>query len=218
VLVRKNQPSSWADRGGGVFLDVPLEARIHFARKRGQALPTLPLDNPGRRPQAPRAVIKPRRAHCLLGWRVEDFGGREFRIICASARGHPCEFHLDVTRCCQAVARNYEGKIRRPRRTVGQARRLCYPCGFERFFGCDHKFVDTCRVSGDVIGSGGGGIAGHAVPSYASIIWIRFLGRRRSRVALSAFAPHGGTGWLPERMEAGFFTHSVSRRKSGRVS
>ena len=29
------------------------------------------------------------------------------------------------------------------RRTVGQARRLCSPCGFERLFGCNHKIVDS---------------------------------------------------------------------------
>jgi hypothetical protein len=39
--------------------------------------------------------------------------------------------------------------------------------------------------------------AGTRVPSYASIIWIRFLGRQRSRVALSAFAPRCDAGWLP---------------------
>jgi hypothetical protein len=33
---------------------------------------------------------------------------------------------------------------------------------------------------------------------YASITWIRFLGRRRSRVALSAFVSLSETGWLPE--------------------
>jgi hypothetical protein len=35
-------------------------------------------------------------------------------------------------------------------------------------------------------------------PSYASIIWIRFMGLLRSRAALSAFVPApAGTGWLP---------------------
>jgi hypothetical protein len=48
-----------------------------------------------------------------------------------------------------------------------------------------------------------------AVPSYASIIWIRFLGRRRSRVALSAFVCRRRsltaaqqTGWLPDTGKA----------------
>ncbi len=41
-------------------------------------------------------------------------------------------------------------------------------------------------------------VPGTAVPSYASIIWIRFMGLVRSRAALSAFVPaSASTGWLP---------------------
>src|ERR1017187_6386152 len=76
---------------------------------------------------------------------------------------------------------------------------------FERFFGRDHKSVDSrwLRVeSGSrliwemLLRLGPGGR--HAVPSYASITWIRFLGLRRSAPNSQPSSSPWTAGWLPE--------------------
>ena len=55
------------------------------------------------------------------------------------------------------------------------------------------------------------------MPSYASITWIRFLGRRRPRVALSAFVPHRRDGLAPRmKSKLGRFGQSVKPASSPR--
>ena len=75
-------------------------------------------------------------------------------------------------------------------------------CGSNESLVAIIKCVTSVESRGDRLIRKGGGKSGGRY-SYASITWIRFLGRRRSRVALSAFVPQQtGPVGSPNRWKA----------------